>query len=64
MKKMHVIARPQIKETVSIPRSGPNPELAAAMRELRRSSAASPHVMKKYKGSRADNRNKAIKDYL
>ena len=41
-----------------------NPELAAAMRELRRSSAASPHVMKSRKGTRASRERHAIADSM
>jgi len=41
-----------------------NPELAAAMRELRRSSAATPHVPKPRKGTRKVQELKAIKDHL
>lgn len=39
-----------------------NPELAAAMRELRRSSAAQRHTVKSRKGSRADRQRRAIED--
>lgn len=39
-----------------------NPALAKAMRELRRSSAASRHVLKKYKGSRAAHIRRAVRD--
>lgn len=40
-----------------------NPELAAAMRELRRSSAAQRHTVKSRKGSRASRRKRAIDDH-
>ena len=39
-----------------------NPELAAAMRELRRSSAAQRHTPRPRKGSRQDRLQKAIRD--
>lgn len=39
-----------------------NPELAAAMRELRRSSAAQRHTPKPRKGSRQDRLKRAIRD--
>ena len=39
-----------------------NPALVKAMRELLRSSAASRHVLKKYKGSRAARMSRAIRD--
>lgn len=39
-----------------------NPELAAAMRELRRSSATQRHTMKTRKGSRTHRRKRAIDD--
>lgn len=39
-----------------------NPALAAAMRDLRRSSAASPHTPKTSKGSRAARKRAAIDD--
>lgn len=39
-----------------------NPELAAAMRELRRSSAAQPHTPKPRKGSRGVRVQRAVKD--
>lgn len=39
-----------------------NPDLAAAMRELRRSSAAQRHTPKPRKGSRQDRLQKAIRD--
>ena len=39
-----------------------NPALAKAMRELRRSSSASRHVLKKYKGSRAAHIRRAVRD--
>lgn len=39
-----------------------NPALAKAMRELRRSSAASRHVLKKYKGARAARIRWAVRD--
>lgn len=39
-----------------------NPELAAAMRELRRSSAAQRHTLKSRKGSRAHRRQNAVDD--
>ena len=39
-----------------------NPALAKAMRELRRSSAASRHVLKKHKGSRSVRASRAICD--
>lgn len=40
-----------------------NPELAHAMRELRKSSAASRHVLKKYKGTRASKKKEALRDF-
>lgn len=40
-----------------------NPELAAAMRELRRSSAASRHVPVPRKGTRRARREQAIRDH-
>jgi hypothetical protein len=40
-----------------------NPELAASMRELRRSSAAAPHEVKSRKGSRAVRKQAAVKDF-
>lgn len=40
-----------------------NEELYRAMTELRRSSAASRHTLKAYKGSRTANKRAAIKDY-
>ncbi|MBC9927379.1 hypothetical protein [Leucobacter sp. cx-169] len=39
-----------------------NPQLAAAMRELRRSNAAQPHVPKPLKGTRAARARRAIDD--
>jgi len=39
-----------------------NPQYIQAMRELRRSSAASPHETPKQKGSRQSKKQKAIKD--
>jgi hypothetical protein len=41
-----------------------NPDLAAAMRELRRSSAAQRHTLKKYKGSRTANKRRAVADSM
>lgn len=40
-----------------------NPELAAAMRELRRSSAAQRHTVITRKGSRANRQKRAIEDH-
>lgn len=40
-----------------------NPALAAAMRELRRSSAAQRHTLKSRKGSRAQRQKRAIDDH-
>lgn len=40
-----------------------NPELAAAMRELRRSSAAQRHTLKSYKGTRQSRKIQAIRHY-
>lgn len=40
-----------------------NPELAKAMRELRRSSAAQPHTPNPLKGSRQARKRQAINDY-
>lgn len=39
-----------------------NPELAKAMRQLRSSNAAQPHVLKRHKGSRQVRQRKAIAD--
>lgn len=44
-------------------RNTANPRLAAAMREKRSSSAASPHVPAPRKGSRQERREQAIRDY-
>lgn len=49
------------KNTKSRPVS--NPAFAAAMREIGRSSAASRHTMKKFKGSRQSNLRSAIRDH-
>lgn len=43
-------------------RNTANPELARAMRELRRSSAAQPHVREDRKGSRAARKRTAIRE--
>lgn len=40
-----------------------NPQMAAAMRELRRSNAARPHVPKPRKGTRAAQKARAIRDH-
>ncbi|MCL6423669.1 hypothetical protein Bequi_09765 [Brachybacterium sp. JHP9] len=40
-----------------------NPELASAMRELRRSSAASRHTPLPRKGSRQERKAQAIRDH-
>lgn len=40
-----------------------NPEFAAAMREIGRSSATQRHTLKKYKGSRAEGRRKAVREF-
>jgi hypothetical protein len=40
-----------------------NTACAEAMRELGRSSAASPHTPKKFKGTRANNKRRALADY-
>lgn len=40
-----------------------NPEMHRAMMELRRSSAASKHVVRKHKGTRAENKHKAMRDW-
>ena len=40
-----------------------NPDLAKAMQELRRSSAAQPHVPALRKGTRAERDRKARQDY-
>lgn len=42
----------------------PNPEMARAMQELRRSSAASKHVSLPHKGARRARREQAIRDHL
>ena len=41
-----------------------NKKLMEAMQQLRRSSAASPHKMKKDKGTRKVKKEKSIKDQL
>lgn len=41
-----------------------NPALAEAMRELRRSSAASPHTPAGRKGTRSERRRRAVLDSL
>ncbi len=43
-------------------RNSANPELARAMRELRRSSAAQRHELKSRKGSRAARKRAAIRE--
>lgn len=40
-----------------------NPDMAKAMQELRRSSAAQPHVPAPRKGTRAERDRKARQDY-
>lgn len=40
-----------------------NPFMAAAARDLRRSSAASPHVQKQFKGTRSANNKKAVREF-
>lgn len=45
------------------PHAHANPEYARAMQELRRSSAASRHTVKKYKGTRSQNRTRALADW-
>lgn len=39
-----------------------NEQLARAMQDLRRSSAAQPHTLKRHKGARAERRAQAIRD--
>ena len=39
-----------------------NEQLARAMQDLRRSSAAQPHTLKQHKGARAERRAQAILD--
>jgi hypothetical protein len=44
------------------PDSHANPKLAHWMRELRKSSAAQPHVAKPYKGTRRQRERQALRD--
>lgn len=40
-----------------------NKPLMSALQGLRRSNAAAPHILKKYKGSRRERKMKALQDY-
>lgn len=44
------------------PQTGANPEMAQAMREIRRSNAAVPHVPAPRKGTRREQERRAIAD--
>lgn len=45
------------------PQTGANPEMAQAMREIRRSNAAVPHVPAPRKGTRREQERRAIADF-